>query len=92
MTGTGKRRVTYVGAPDPASLKVISIPKPGRKGAPPSRWEAIYESMPEGKAIELTKAQALAFASWTRSHKKALKRQRINAFEDRYAVWRPSAK
>lgn len=75
-------------APDPSELKIIGIPTQVRRGSQPSRWEAIYSSMPEDKAIELTKAQALAFASWSRSHKKPLRRSRLGT-TDSYAVWRP---
>lgn len=72
----------------PKELKLVPAPV-AKRVYKVSPWKAVYDGIPEGQAIELSKAQAMTFASWGRSHKQKLHRSRIEG-TDNYLMWRPA--
>lgn len=78
------RRVTAKANP-PSDVKLVDIPTTEPIQAV-SAWKKLYDSIPADKAVELTKEQALSFASWARQNRLKVSRQRLET--GMYAVWR----
>ena len=75
-----------VPTPDPRSLQVIDIP-PLKSRVPPSPWHAVYEALPtDGKAVVLTREQAVSLFNWAREKGFKVRRRAIDG--DTSAVWR----
>jgi hypothetical protein len=84
--GNPRQMRSDAGAPDPRTLRVVEVPAPQRRN-PPSAWSAVFDAMPlDGRAIMLTRAQAVALCAWGRQHGHKLRRRPISG--DEYAVWR----
>lgn len=80
----------HVGAPDPASLAVVSGPPTGKmRRGPPSAWQAVWDALqPGGDGRAMTPEQAVSFAAWARQHGHSGKLTRCKIDGATTHVWR----